>query len=394
MPSYWPSPKNPAVGAQVQEQTLLIADCFDVKVLICTGGMGLLRFFAGSLLHVIPGIDLLKSCVKQFSSGGLDMYGYYYCDNKILPYSWRRKSELRAVFSAYAKLESLGWKPDLIHARTAEYAGYCGAKLSHSRCIPLLLTENIIFVLRDIPSLVKVNEYIFALESATKVAVVSTWLKTQILINNIKCKPVVIGNWVDENRFDLQREPNPEFTILTVGHTGFTKDWQTFFKAVKYLIDELGCVDFRVIIVVTQTFDKASREFIPFNVSEFQLENWVEVRYQITRDEMSRVFKRASVFVSTSLNETFGIATLEAMFSGVPVVATDNGGINDFLSDVNGIKVNIGDYVAVAHAVLAIKSNSREFKPEMIRDSVMKKFGTDVFRNRLFQLYNGTIKGA
>lgn len=392
MPSYWPSSQDPAVGAQVQEQTILIADHFDVKVLFCVGGMGLMRYFVNSLLSLVTGSFLFKSCINKFSNGGIEMHGYFFCDNQILPYSWRRNNELKAVFSIYAKLESDGWKPDLIHARTAEYAGYCGAKLSQSKRIPLLLTENVIFVLRDIPSLIKVNEYIFALETAQKVAVVSTWLKTQLLINNINCKPVVIGNWVNESKFHLQRDINNEFTILTIGHTGFTKDWTTFFKSIKYLVDECGCVDFKVLIIVTQTYDRESRAYIPDKIAEYELQNWIDVRYQISREEIAQVFQRANVFVSTSLNETFGIATAESMFSGVPVVATDNGGINDFIADLNGIKVNIGDYKAVADAILKIKSKSVEFKPEIIRDSVLKKFGTDVFKNKLVQLYYDTIK--
>jgi glycosyltransferase involved in cell wall biosynthesis len=45
------------------------------------------------------------------------------------------------------------------------------------------------------------------------------------------------------------------------------------------------------------------------------------------------VLRRAQVFVRPSLSEGFGSAFLEAMASGVPVVASARGGITDFVSD-------------------------------------------------------------
>ena len=178
---------------------------------------------------------------------------------------------------------------------------------------------------------------------------------------------------------------------MSVGHTGFTKDWPTFFRAIKFLITELNCTDFKIDIAVTHVFDITSREFIPNLVQEFRLTEFVKVHYQVSRLEMVGMYQNCDVLVSTSINETFGIATAEAMFCGVPVVATDNGGVNDFINDKNGIKVTIGDFEKIANSILAIKNRELIFQPENVRESVLLKFGTDPFKKRISELYYKTI---
>jgi len=54
----------------------------------------------------------------------------------------------------------------------------------------------------------------------------------------------------------------------------------------------------------------------------------------VTGDERARLFASSDVFCTASPYETFGRTVVEAMASGVPVVAADNGAITDYL--VNG----------------------------------------------------------
>jgi phosphatidylinositol alpha 1,6-mannosyltransferase len=49
------------------------------------------------------------------------------------------------------------------------------------------------------------------------------------------------------------------------------------------------------------------------------------------REELARAFASADIFVFTGANETFGNVVLEAMASGLPVVAPDSGGVMDMV---------------------------------------------------------------
>lgn len=393
LPSYWPTHNAPVVGAQVHEQAELLSNEFEFKVLYCLPGMGWKRFVFYSLVRFFTGKRIFQSCNHEFLPGALPVEGVYYFRSKRFSHRKNRSLEREAYIFLLKKIMSRGWMPDMIHTRTAEFAGVNAAHLSRKYDIPMLLTENCIFVLTDNLDIDRIKDYQFAVESADVVAVVSNYVKAQLLTNNFKCNPVTIGNWIDENKFLYEgKRENNDFTILNIGHTGFTKDWPTFFKAMKYLIDDLGCKKLKIILAVTHVFDEESRNFVPRLADEYGVSQYCEIVYQVPRKEVVALYRKAGVFVSTSINETFGIAICEALFSGVPVVATANGGIDDMLSPEGGMKVGIGDHVAIAHAIRAIYDGTVVYDPHKIRESVVNKFGTAAFKKRLISVYNKTME--
>jgi glycosyltransferase involved in cell wall biosynthesis len=57
-----------------------------------------------------------------------------------------------------------------------------------------------------------------------------------------------------------------------------------------------------------------------------------------------QILQNADVFALASLHEGFGVVYLEAMFSGLPIVAANEGGQVDILKDdVTGYLVNAGN---------------------------------------------------
>jgi glycosyltransferase involved in cell wall biosynthesis len=72
-------------------------------------------------------------------------------------------------------------------------------------------------------------------------------------------------------------------------------------------------------------------------------------------DELRRLHHQASIFVMPSLVEAFGVALLEAMASGTPVVATRVGGIPELVQHgENGWLVEPDDPEELAEAILAV----------------------------------------
>jgi glycosyltransferase involved in cell wall biosynthesis len=74
------------------------------------------------------------------------------------------------------------------------------------------------------------------------------------------------------------------------------------------------------------------------------------VRFVGPQDDPARWLRAAEVFVLTSHWEARALVVQEAMAAGVPVVATDTGGLRDLVSGV-GTLVPVGDHAAVAAGV-------------------------------------------
>lgn len=80
-------------------------------------------------------------------------------------------------------------------------------------------------------------------------------------------------------------------------------------------------------------------------------------------DELGSAFASADIFVFPSAMETFGLVLIEAMASGLPVVTSRVGGVEDMVrSGVNGYAFNVGDVRGMIDGVRAILADPTKRK--------------------------------
>ena len=80
-----------------------------------------------------------------------------------------------------------------------------------------------------------------------------------------------------------------------------------------------------------------------------------QVHFLGERVDLPDVLRGADVFLLPSETESFGLAALEAMASGVPVVASRVGGLPEVITDgETGLLCPVGDVAAMADACLAL----------------------------------------
>jgi glycosyltransferase involved in cell wall biosynthesis len=92
----------------------------------------------------------------------------------------------------------------------------------------------------------------------------------------------------------------------------------------------------------------------------------------------------SSVFVLPTLSESFGIVNLEAMASGLPIVATKVGGLPDIIkSGENGFLVEPKNPEAVAEKILLVLRDDalRERISKNNKDKVKITVGRALLRN-------------
>jgi glycosyltransferase involved in cell wall biosynthesis len=110
-------------------------------------------------------------------------------------------------------------------------------------------------------------------------------------------------------------------------------------------------------------------------IVELQLENRVQLRGQIGHAEMPKYLKACDIFIRPSRSEGMGNSFVEAMAAELPVIATQEGGIADFLFDAvknpergtTGWAVDTDSPEQIKAAVLTILDN-----PETVRQVVAR----------------------
>ena len=107
---------------------------------------------------------------------------------------------------------------------------------------------------------------------------------------------------------------------------------------------------------------------------------------------LSVLFARASVFALPTLREAFGLAFLEAMAFGLPVVATSIGAIPEIVADgETGILVPPRDPAALATACAALLGDPTRARRRGVagRARVAEQFGWDRAAARMLEVLRG-----
>jgi glycosyltransferase involved in cell wall biosynthesis len=114
------------------------------------------------------------------------------------------------------------------------------------------------------------------------------------------------------------------------------------------------------------------------------------VRFLGHRPDVERVFAAMDIFVLSSVSEGLSNTILEAMASGLPVVATAVGGADELVVDgVTGLLVPPRSAEALASAIyqLSVDSSRRYFMAEAGRQRALNDFSIDRMLQNYMTLY-------
>lgn len=113
--------------------------------------------------------------------------------------------------------------------------------------------------------------------------------------------------------------------LTFLGRAAYNKGWDTFVRA-------LGRLPASVHGLMVGGFDAAQREEIARLARESGCEDRLAVEGWAGRDAIRSIMERSTLLVFPSLwPETLGIVGLEALSQGVPVIASDIGGVREWL---------------------------------------------------------------
>jgi glycosyltransferase involved in cell wall biosynthesis len=139
----------------------------------------------------------------------------------------------------------------------------------------------------------------------------------------------------------------PRWTILSVARQYPRKDTATLLRAMPSVLERHPGARLRVV------GGGPELERLIGMARELRIDDSVEFRGAVSSDaDVRSAFLDADVFCLPSLQEGFGIAFVEAMAAGLPVVAASAGAAPEVVQDgVTGLLVSPGDPAAVADAL-------------------------------------------
>jgi glycosyltransferase involved in cell wall biosynthesis len=213
----------------------------------------------------------------------------------------------------------------------------------------------------------------------------------------IGIQPTVFPLGIDVDRFVPRRGPRGSRQALTILHPARLLPWKGVHISVAMLsrLRSRG-IPARLVLTDTQRIVDWNIELVAYRESVMELIDQLNLEDAVTLrtvgyDEMPALYAEADVVVYPTVgDEPFGLVPLEAMSCGLPIVASNSGGIPETVVDgETGFIVPRGDVHALTDRVLALTA-SAELRARLGRAGrrrVAKHFSLQRYVSTLCRLY-------
>ncbi len=286
---------------------------------------------------------------------------------------------------------------DLLHVHYAiphAVSGWLARTMSNRTDLPLITTlhgTDITIVGND-PIYLPITR--FSLEVSDTVTVVSKWLGEQTR-SELGCSytPDVVYNFVDPERYRPRGDCALRHRIKLNGSPVLMH--MSNFRAVKRIPDVVDTFlrvreQLPVQLVLVGDGPERSKAEAGLKSSRFA----ADVHFLGIQNEAEEVLAAADLFLLPSNAESFGLAALEAMACGVPVIGANVGGLPEVVvNGVSGRLTEVGDVEAMAKICLDLLNNPEDLE-EMsgkARETACTKFTESSAVDRYEEIYRESI---
>jgi glycogen(starch) synthase len=278
----------------------------------------------------------------------------------------------------------------LVHGHVGYPEGVAAAEIAGRLGVPLVITEHASFLASLLAEPVVRERYRATLRSAMRVVTVSRMLAGEVvrIVPEIADRLVVIPNAVAVDDFPLARDADRVAgELLFVGSRPESKGIATLLRAFARVHASRPDTALRLNGRAGPGEGDAAWQRL---AAELGVADAVRFEPPTDRPGVAAAMARADLFVHPSPRETFGVVAVEALASGLPVVAADSGGVSEVLGDrpePYGALVPPGDPDALAGAILTTLGRRSSFEPERLRAHVVERFAADRVAGQLMALY-------
>jgi len=209
--------------------------------------------------------------------------------------------------------------------------------------LPLYLTHKLI----DIYS-----EYVVCVSMAVKNSLsdVIRTEKIKVIYNGIETPLKSVGTQRLRRELGL---PDNALIVCTIGHIMEEKGYSTFVSAAIRVLKENKNIHF---VSVGDMLDQALSQRLKEQIKEAAID--AHISFLGYRSDIWQILDDIDVYVTSSQTESFGLAIVEAMASGKPVISTRSGGPEEIIVDGStGRLVPVNDPDTMADAIIELASD-------------------------------------
>ena len=288
------------------------------------------------------------------------------------------------------------FKPDLIscHSGIAGVMGRFAAFLTH---IPVIYTVHSYAFMPGHPYLRRIFAYIgeyFLSFLSTQVISVSNYNKKiaekyglpraekiEVIYNGVPCEPL---EGMPENKNPRERH------IIFVGRLARPKTPEIIIRALSQILDSARVPTFFDIVG-----DGSDRTQLELLVQENGIKNHVIFHGSRLQSEVKSILEYADVFVLPSDWEGLPISILEAMAQGIPVIASDVGGVRELVIAETGIVMNThaqpSDW---AHQIIALLTDTEKSRKLGLsaKKRICEKFSFEETFRKTREIYERVLR--
>lgn len=156
----------------------------------------------------------------------------------------------------------------------------------------------------------------------------------------VKYIPQIVGD------IPLNKSKCNNYNIVSVGRLSKEKGYDDLLK----VFDLVHKKNKKIKLTIVGDGDE--KENLENLVSQYKLNKYIKFTGFLTQDKLKDVYINSSLYVMTSLEESFGLVLLEAMSYGIPCVAFDSAlGAKEIIDDKSGILIKNRNLAEMADTI-------------------------------------------
>ncbi|MCB8979998.1 MAG: glycosyltransferase family 4 protein [Ardenticatenaceae bacterium] len=297
-------------------------------------------------------------------------------------------------------------KLDVIHAHHPALLGQVAAKKANALDVPLVFTHHTRYR--------EYSHYAFALPQGLAKQVIERWIGDymshcqHVVVPSESIKEIltetygvtqgisVLPTGIDVAQYQKAEAGNirqqrgwaeDDTILISVGRLAKEKNFETLITAVAPVIQKHPHVR---LVILGEGEERAGLEAL---AEELGVAERVNLIGTIPFDEVPNYLKAADIFCFASVTETQGLVTLEAMATGLPVVAVDATGTRDAVHDGQEGLLTPNEPEPLT-AALEKMIEDAEMRQKMAETAVHKAYEFDIQKlaKRLVQVYEEAIE--